>query len=836
MKQKSYKQLKINEIFYNRKHNIQLTNKLRIPKIKNRKTSLNDLNIIYNTTTEIPNKNIKNLSFKRKTIKLSTNKEKSKRNDKNQIKSLRMKSNDEFKTEITSEIKDNQNDLIEELSTNNELSQKKILIYESNEVSSETNNNIINKENLAINYSIEPIKQNEGRNKNNKKKKNLTLDNGNKTNIYINKTINELDYRKLEKNCFNVKNRKGTVSFRTFLKSNNAKGNNDGFESERNYFDNRLKDKMEIYSNNKKMGSVNNETKNNYFNVSTQDFKNKNNIILINFRSDKRNILLKENKLSTSTEKNISVRNGALKILEFLKNKKNEKIILKKNEKIEERKNPEIQNNNNSKKIEEIILTKENKNLGDIKNNKIDNKKENPNNKNIFNDIINEVKEEKNYVQKVVHRKLIQGIRQLKKNNSCCNKFNKRYNTEIFTDSSIKTLINHNSVLNNIYNGKKTNDNNLLNLNIYSDMFPDRKEKYSKYLNIHLDSFKNINKSYDTYKTYNNTYENKSTDDIIIDYNKDKNENENSRVKIKKIKLDKLKNKLQNKSNSKGDNINMNLTLNNKIIDKYNNPKIYLPKKVSITKRKSLDLMPIPFFYSLSPYYKNNILTSSLHSIKGEKTNNTTYINNIKPFKEIEILDLENKTNYISRQNKNNNKIKKSISSGINNILNNENNNNLNENKDNIKSLSKSQYIRNNFKNININIKNIDNKEKVKNILYSKAKIKRKTNSPQNNNLNKGRCKTIRYVKKSKNNIQGINGKKLENSNKIMKIQEMQFIPKKKSEKILSNLDKTEPINFNSNIPFIKQNSFIKSRTYLSSEINETLLQKISKIKRIKVI
>ena len=138
--------------------------------------------------------------------------------------------------------------------------------------------------------------------------------------------------------------------------------------------------------------------------------------------------------------------------------------------------------------------------------------------------------------------------------------------------------------------------------------------------------------------------------------------------------------------------------------------------------------------------------------------------------------------------------------------------------------MNKSQYIRNNIKKINININNIDNKEKVKHILYSKAKISRKIDSPHSKILNTSRCKTIRYIKKNKNNIQRIDkDKKMENSNKIIKIQEMQFglIPKKLSEKAIPNLDKTEPINFNLNTPFIKQNSFIKFRTYLSSEMNE---------------
>ena len=843
MKQKSYKQLKINEIFYNRKHNIELNNKLLIPRVKNIKSARpNNLNIICNTT-EIPTNNIKNISFKRKLIKLLADKEKSNRNEKNKIKSFKMKSYNKLKTETTQEIKDTQNDLIEELSTNNELSQKKICINEYNEISPEVN--ILKKENLGVNFSITPIKsaRNEEKNKNIKNnginskkiKNNMKIDNENEVNIYINKTVNELDYKKLEKNCINLKNRKGTFSFRTFLKKNNenSKEENEkskGFESERNYFRNRFKEKINNYSNNKKLENLKTEKNENVFNTSSQDLKNKNNIILLNFRSDKRKQLLKENRISTSSQKDISARYGALKILELLKNKKCDKIILKKKEKFEENKNSEMKKNFNSevKKIEEIFIKKENRNLDVVQNeNKEEKEKENPINKNIFNEIINEVQQEKNYVQKIVHRKLIQGNRELKKYNSC-NKIHQRYNTAIFTDANMKTLVNHNSILNNIYNiysDKKQSENNLLNINLCPNALSDRKGKYNKYLNINLDNLKNINKTYEKYKTYNNSYENKSIDNNIRDYSKDKKENENSRVKIKKIKLDKLKNKLQNKLQNKGDNININLNWNNKIINIHNSQKIYMPKKVSITKRPSAELISIPFFYSHSPYYKNNILTPSMYSKNGEKSNNSSYINNIKPFNEVEIFDAENKKNNISRQNKTNTKIKKSISSNINNFLinNSNNNNNLNSNRDSIKNLNKSQYIRNNIKKINININNIDNKEKVKHILYSKAKISRKE-SPHSKILNTSRCKTIRYIKKNKNNIQRIDkDKKMENSNKIIKIQEMQFglIPKKLSEKAIPNLDKTEPINFNLNTPFIKQNSFIKFRTYLSSEMNE---------------
>ena len=50
----------------------------------------------------------------------------------------------------------------------------------------------------------------------------------------------------------------------------------------------------------------------------------------------------------------------------------------------------------------------------------------------------------------------------------------------------------------------------------------------------------------------------------------------------------------------------------------------------------------------------------------------------------------------------------------------------------------------------------------------------------------------------------------------------MQFgIASRPSDRSFNILDKTEPINFNLNAPLIKQNSFIKYKTYLSNEMND---------------
>ena len=533
-------------------------------------------------------------------------------------------------------------------------------------------------------------------------------------------------------------------------------------------------------------------------------------IILLNFRSDKRKSFYKDNRISTSSEKENVEKNGASKILEFLRNKRSEKIILKQKTKKEENENINKNDNEKDKKeeknIEEIkTIKKINKNIDNInfevisfkdKNNdmKKGDKENHNNNKNIFNEIFEEVKQEKNYIQKIVHRKIIQGIRELKKYNSC-NRFHRKYNSYgSNVDQNNTNMMTHGynySDIHNFLEEKTKNKDNLINIKIHSNILSNKKEKEkNRYLNINLETYKK-------YKTYENN--NKSNDDIIIDFNddKNKNKNDNSKMKIKKIKLDKLKDKLKKNTLNyyKGDKININLNLNNKIINIHNNQKIYMPKKASISKRASLEMMSFPLFCSHSPDYKTNTnsLTPSIYS-KKEDINNIPYITNIKPFNELSIFDSENKRT-------NNNNIDSNINNNINTIIN----------------------FNKNVRNININNNNADNsKEKVKHILYSKAKIKR-INDRDNEYRNENRCKTIKYIKKSKNKIERIDSKKMQNNNTIIRIQEMQFdgIPSKKSEKTINNLDKTEPINFNLNSPFMKQNSFIKYRTYLSSEIND---------------
>ena len=862
MKQKSIKQYKLNEK-YNKKINIELNNKIKISRLKSAKSSITNLNLVNKPSTEVSDNynnnqnNIKNLSLKAKLSKLLLEREKNTKNG--QDKYYKKIPYNKTNNDLFFGSKDILNDMIPYNENNH--SEYRNEIYNGKY----KNPNIyFKKDNINIKQNNTPSKCEKKDSQikyikkiSNSKKKSRMLESGkgkNKINSYANKTANELEYKKENnENC--NKNKRGTFSFATFIKKHNENvsdeektmyndDNENKIDKEQNYFDLKLKEKIKNKSI-KKSQEVNSE--NNTANNTVKDIKKKNNIILLNFRSDKRRFV-RENRISTSSEKEASVKTGALKILELLKNKKNEKIILKQKEKKEKEKdkilfniksneeNKENENDNIQKEIKdvnnkiypnsEIIENNEFKenntnNINNIKNRLGNDGKKNCDIKNIFNDIIEEVKQEKNYIQKIVHRKLIEGVKELKQNNSC-NKNNVRYNTRTYKDINTRNTFGY-SNLNSNFNSNEdknldNNNNNYINHNniISSSLLSSNREKNNKrYLNINIDEFQNRKKYYEKNRTYNNTNINRNSyENFNIDNNNnDKKKNENSRVKVKKIKLDKLRNKIQkNKLNYNGDNnININLNLNNKIINIHNSQKIYMPKKASITKRPSLEVMSIPLYYSHSPDNKNNSLPPSIYT-KNEVIN-STFINNIKPFNELAIFDLENNID----NNANNNKCNNSL----NNI------NNINRNTIiNIKNSNNRNNL--NIKNINISTSHINNinnnNEKIKHILYSKAKIKKLSESTYNKNLSSSRCKTIRYIKKSKNKIERVDSKKRDNSNKIIKIQEMQFggISKKTSEKTINNLDKTEPTNFNVNSPFNKQNSFIKYRTFLSSDINET--------------
>ena len=865
MKQKSINQFKLNEKYYNKKINIELNNKIKISRLKSARSSINNLNLVNKTSTEVSDNynnkfnNIKNLSLKAKLSKLLLEKEKNTKNGQDKYYKkipYNKTSNDLFF---------GSKDILNNMTPYNENNQSEYRNEIYNGKYKNLNNIYFKKDNINIKQNNTPSKCEKKDNQikyikkiSNSKKKSRILEyenEKNNINSYANKTANELEYKKeYNENC--NKNKKGTFSFATFIKTHNENvcdeektmyndENENKKEKEQNYFDVKLKEKIKNKSI-KKLQEVNSE--NNTANNTVKDIKKKNNIILLNFRSDKRRFI-RENRISTSSEKEVSVKTGALKILELLKNKKNEKIILKQKEKKEKNKilfniksneeNKENKNENIKKEIKdddnkinpnsEIIENnefKENNTIKNINNSLGNDEKKNCDIKNIFNDIIEEVKQEKNYIQKIVHRKLIEGVKELKQNNSC-HKYNVRYNTRTYKDINTRNTFGYSNLTSKFNSNEEKNldnNNNYINHNniICSSLLSSNREKNNKrYLNINIDEFQNKKKYYEKDRTYNNTNMNRNSyDNFNIDNNNDKKKNENSRVKIKKIKLDKLRNKIQkNKLNYNGDNnININLNLNNKIINIHNSQKIYMPKKASITKRPSLEVMSIPLYNSHSPDYKNNSLPPSIYT-KNEVIN-STFINNIKPFNELAIFDLDNNID----NNANNNK----YSNSLNNISNINNINNINRNTIiNIKNKNNKSNL--NIKNINISTSDINNinnnNEKIKHILYSKAKIKKLSESKYNKNISSSRCKTIRYIKKNKNKIERVDSKKRDNSNKIIKIQEMQFggVSKKTSEKTINNLDKTEPTTFNVNSsPFNKQNSFIKYRTFLSSDINET--------------
>ena len=852
MKQKSYKQLKINEYFYNKKHNIESNSKIKKAKLNNSKSAINNINIINKPATDNVNKSnsnsnsIKNLSLKTKIIKILSVKGKGiNRNQKirNKNKNYKKLTYTKGKSEMSEISKDNQIEFyLGEQITNNGFKEKEFNIQSYKGLNKEN----INSSGMRIPIECEKneekmeIYQKSGNLKKKSINKLISEKENEMVNNSINKTTNELDYKKMEKNCVNLKNKKGTFSFNSFLKKQNGSENKETdneIDSDRDFFDNRFKERKISF---KKIENLKMQNENSV-NSTVNEFKNKNsnNIILLNFRSDKRKRFFRENRISTSSEKEISAKNGALKILEFLRNKKSEKIILKQNEKeLKEKVNNKICEVNND------ILIKSNKgkidhdesdnkgnniifsNNNDIRKDDFEyrynynykyglkNEKENRSEKSIFNEIIEEVKQEKNYIQKIVHRKLIQGANELKKNKSC-NKFcnnEKRLNTETFNEVSLKTIRNPNSVFYNIFSDKRKNEDNILNINLDRNIESEEKQN-NRYLSLNLDEFKNIKRSYEKSKTYNNYNSSSSYSNDNININlteKMKNANYGG-VKVKKIRLDKLKDRIQRNKliYNKGDNININLNLNNKIINIHNSQKIYMPKKASITKKQSYEMMSIPIFYSKSSAIKNNSFTPSIYS-KNEETCNSSYMNNIKPFNEINLFDLDNTKKKDSEENSLNiNKINNNINSVI---ITNNNNNTVND-------------FNKNIKNINLNT-NYNKTKNVKQILYSKAKIKRISDTSFTKNLSTNRCKTIRYIKKSKNKIERLETKQMkqiDDTNKIMKIQEIQLggLTKKNSEKTFSNLDRTQPINFNLKSPSLKQNSFIKYRTFLSSEIND---------------
>ena len=173
-----------------------------------------------------------------------------------------------------------------------------------------------------------------------------------------------------------------------------------------------------------------------------------------------------------------------------------------------------------NKEIPELEIEQEN----DVNTNKIKNKKNKiPFNQKIFSKIIDEVKDEKNFLQKVVHRKLM-NQRECYRNSLVNNNFKKydtnTYNKEI-TTKKIKNPFN--TSLNKDFNENNMNRNYSMKRNL--------KIKNKK---NELNEKNKLNKSC---ASMSNKLNNNLNDEII---NKKKNS-----IKIKKIPLNKLKHKIQ---------------------------------------------------------------------------------------------------------------------------------------------------------------------------------------------------------------------------------------------------------------------------------------------------
>ena len=563
-----------------------------------------------------------------------------------------------------------------------------------------------------------------------------------------NKIDNNLSQK--EDSFFNINGNRnrGTISFNNFIinKSNDFENkNNNEF-----IFYNKRKNS---YGSQRYLCLDNDEN----FNLrESKNLKVKN-----NFRNSQRNKSFNGNLLLTSFDKYKTNVSCSLKLLEIPKNNKNIKIIIKSNE---------SQNKKDKEKIDEI--PKKEKNEKNIENNnnqdiltENQNKKNENKNKSVFSEIMDEVKEEKNYVQKIVHMKLIQGIKLLKQNS-------------------------HRQL--NFYYNSKTNGNSLKNKekNIQTIPKPNKQKFEINNEDANSTIFSNKTEQNLNYFQINNSF---------------KNFDDNCFVKIKKIKLDKLKGKLKknsfsfhNRNNSNNKNINISLSLNNKIININNTQKIYEPKKPSISKKRSIELSSIPFCPKKSGKikFKYNIMTN---------------INSTRPILYKKPYEGNNNNMYQTTFNKNINNLNESLTHDLNNTES-ENKSIYNKNSHSVKdqiSIQNILYNKARIKNVmNRNsCKNLNNR-KCKTIKYfkkNKIELKRKDDT-----LEKERGKNI-------------------NGNKIMKTQEIQlrFLNKNNSRKSIKNSkERSEPINFNLNEPlnrFYQQNTFINNKTFFSQDMNNII-------------
>ena len=771
MKQKSIKLLRKNDILRNKNNDIG-KNSRNIQSnlnIKNN-TSINN-NVKYAKLIEVPcnnGVNANNISVKSKIKNIFSNKNFYQKTIINKDRYIHKKLLSEtLKPDIYKDAKKNNrnhNDIcIEESTTNFEENPNK----EANQSLSDIKND--QKENIDIKNSITPIKpvmstKNKIRyiKKSRSRNNNFVLkkSNGNKTienNNIGNKIIKNILNNEKENNCYNSVNKESKI------KNNNdlhivVHDNNNGLK-EINKKNITIITSVEN-KNNEKKGECSMKDQ-------EKESKQKKNIIILNFKGKKVNEVIKENKIFTPTQNEISTNNTSLKNFDFFKNKKNQKILLKLKEKSREFITDYY-------KTEGNMVENKNKIIKGIE--KIKHKKGLSQNKSILNEIIEEVKEEKNYVQKIVHRKLMQNIKDSNRSNKL-NKLRENYFTKTDKRINIKSAENQKSVF-----------------NIDPAVVSEKKENNKEYLNNNLD---HRNENVEPIKMNNDN--GKSIDYTTID-NKDE---ENKKVKVKRIKLGKLKNKLKRNITERSLNENRIKT------------KVYTPKKISLSKKK-IEMMTIPVNCNQNlDYYNINTISSTLNN---DNLNNITYINNIKPLNERLITDPYemNKASHTIINPSSMFQIRltyKQKSHHNNNIIINNNLNNLN----------------NNYNDINIysNYNNNNNNEKKLSNVYSKAKIKQLTDINYDNSNNMNRSRTLKNIKKVKNKKEKVDKIK---ENIITKTQEIQldgFSEKITDKNNINNFDKPKPNIYNENTP--KKKVFINEiKEKLNNQVNESMRKNFS--------
>ena len=172
-----------------------------------------------------------------------------------------------------------------------------------------------------------------------------------------------------------------------------------------------------------------------------------------------------------------------------------------------------------------------------------------PFNQNIFNKIMEEVKGEKNYIQKVVHRQI---MNQRDSMNHCFCPSIRKYDTKTYKEITTKKIRNpFNALLSNENKFNFSNNMNLDNLNYNLKTEMNDKDNNDNYLNISI-------------ATTTNQIKGKLRDDLNTNFN-NKDDNKKSSIMIKKIPLNKLKLKSKIQLTNKNSNYNLNLYLNNNI-------------------------------------------------------------------------------------------------------------------------------------------------------------------------------------------------------------------------------------------------------------------------------